>query len=41
MRDNEYWAEQSRHVGRQTIRCPVCGSPWCDDPTHGAGFIIA
>jgi len=27
MRDNEYWAEQSRHISPMTIRCIVCGSP--------------
>ena len=24
---NNYWAEQSPHMGRQTLRCVVCGSP--------------
>lgn len=31
---NVYYAEQSPHTGRMTIRCPVCGSPYCDNPFH-------
>lgn len=38
--ENFYKAEDSPHIGRQTIRCPVCGSPWCDNPEHGTQFIL-
>ena len=27
MPHEEYWAEQSRHLGPQTYGCCVCGSP--------------